>query len=65
MDEGLIMGWTLVIVMLINGASTVYYYGFDNRKDCKSAKSAAESVYKNSDSKQLQIKLQCLENDPD
>ena len=62
------MGWTLVVVMLINGASTVSYYGFDKLKDCKSAKSAVESVYTSTHTKhdaRYTIDLQCLENDPD
>lgn len=60
------MGWTLVVVMLINGASTVSYYGFDKLKDCKSAKSAVESVYKSAQhDKHSKVKLECLENDPD
>ena len=62
------MGWTLVVVMLVNGASTVSYYGFDDYTDCESAKSAAESVYTGTHTAhdtRYTIDLQCLENDPD
>jgi len=62
------VGWTLVAVMLINGASTVSYYSFDTYKNCKSAKSAVESVFTSTHTQhdtRYTIDLQCLENDPD